>query len=1129
MEERQGELMLREGKHAYHAVLEPMKVFLARLPHRYTQVPGDHLSVAMRPHRRRWTGGFDAAALLRSKSFFSTVLSMPHVQIVIFALGLLQTGLGLDSLAAKMQSVPNAHCAKVGVSLRSAHSQIQEHASGWHFGLLLNGCKVPGGELSAGEQTTTSTTQVLTFIDDVDFNGFYFTPAEKEFEFDRSFFLLECLSDPDSPKIIAASGECGWFVGVDDLNLTDNLPASHLTQGLDHSFTLDYSQFNCRVPQLLDAIAMSVGGLTLLLTALHARFYTKDGLFGVDLPISILAVGHSLQHIAIVLSLLLSWRQDVHLILFHLGVAVYFFTLLFSESFPEERTFVLGMVTCVIAISSAFAQSSVQTAFTMRETVQNVSTSAHLSIVACVAVSFSLCMLVLRSRRIFGATLRLSPLVDACRSAMAQIEEETLQQIHVLVASVEREGAAEHTLVRTASAQENSATWWGIRSQIERIRAHLSASLTVSHETQAVPPRHLMLTREHILDDGSAGQRRVMWHSAAARGARNVNVPDVVCLDQLYFQAVVIAPMLELKVLTWARRFGAFMQSVPCNNAPLHNRPGPSSGHRSEVCLVRLGEGEADGGSGATIDWSNSIKCSEDSVAKVSERYNGAPQYLVDLVRQRIIFDSVHRIKDALLHICQDPDVVVVSIENGMAIPDSTPHSTQHPDLHQGAGFTVFKKPAVTVYLILTTPQAHDMLVAGFVLEVELWLRDIWDLFECSLGDHRAYCHALLSEQSIFSAALRHGLRKMLRWGSLVTPIESDVHRMERGESRGAARTSHTHSVLQDDLEQLVAHTVDHSYLSTVKSTSDHHRLTKDEIEEYFAVRAHTTQYAGYGVCHDNQGIPPVLSFRLGVDIQYVDNDTQKLVQPTSIWCAQSRSRLEEVLCLLTSWHRTYEVKELEIEVSVQTDGNAHVDENTKSTQSGVQPRFTSIQHTQSWYRQFTENECVMTPELATILRGKCSERGDSMEFRLKEGSLPTLSAHWASLLFSSRPFTLAFHKWQYRVVIFCCGCYMLYFGAIVLLRLQTHNKFTSPLVRFSATRLRGSASSSDAAPTVPGVASIGLMSHGCAFQSQSPPEMLVKDSSIYLSFRDPVTANGFVFRTLAGNNTEMLDAVVFT
>ena len=124
--------------------------------HRYTQVPGDHLSVSMCPHRRRWTGGFDAAALLRTKSLFTTALSMPHVQIAIFALGLLQTGFGLHSLSAKMNTVPNAHCAKVGVSLRSAQRQIQAHASEWHFGLLFNGCKVSGGTRSV-----TETMQVL--------------------------------------------------------------------------------------------------------------------------------------------------------------------------------------------------------------------------------------------------------------------------------------------------------------------------------------------------------------------------------------------------------------------------------------------------------------------------------------------------------------------------------------------------------------------------------------------------------------------------------------------------------------------------------------------------------------------------------------------------------------------------------------------------------------------------------------------------------------------------------------------------------------------------------------------------------------------------------------------------------
>ena len=1095
------------------------------LLHRYTQVPGDHLSVSMCPHRRRWTGGFDAAALLRTKSLFTTALSMPHVQIAIFALGLLQTGFGLHSLSAKMNTVPNAHCAKVGVSLRSAQRQIQAHASEWHFGLLFNGCKVSGGTRSV-----TETMQVLTFTDNVDFNGFYLTPtAESEVEFDPSFFVLECLSGPDSHKIIAASGKCGWFVGVKYLSSIDALPASRLTKGLDQSFTLDYSQFNCRVPQLLDAIAMSIGGLTLLVTALHTRFCSKKGLFGVDLPITTLAVGHSLQHIAVVISLILSWRPDVHLILFHVGVALYFCTLLVSESFPEERTFVLGIVTCVIAISSAFAQSSAQTAFTMREYVQNVSASAQLSIMACIAVSWSLCMLVLRVRHVFGATQRLSPVVDACRSALAQIEEQPLQQIHSLVASIEREALTERTLVTTASVEEDATTWWGMCSHLERIGAHLSDSLGVSHETQAVLPRHLMLTREHVFDEGSAGQRRIMWHTTAARGARHANVPDVVCLDQLYFQAVVIAPMLELKVLTWARKCGAFLQSAPCNDDALsHNRPGFLPGQRSEGRLVLLGEGEEENWVGTTIDWSNSIKCSEDSVAKISEKFNGAPQYCVDLVRQRMIFESVLGLKDALLHICQDPDVVVVSIENGMVIPDSIPHTTHHQDSGDG---TVFVKPAVTVYLILTTPQAHDMQVAGFVLEVELWLRDIWDLFECSLDDYRAYRQALLSEQSIFSAALRHGLQRMLRWSSRVSTSQSDAENMERG----AAHRLYPQLALFNDNEQPEAYVVGRLLLPVAnKSPSGNLPLKKDDIQEYFAVHAQKFQeFADNCMCSANQGIPPILAVRVGVQIYYADSKTQTLVCPSTILCAEGHSRLEEILHLLTSPHGTHKKRGLEIDVRV---GNAHVDEHAQRIQTrglqSSQSGGTSIHDSQSWYRRYTENECVMTPELAKILRGKCSGRGNSMEFSLIEGILPTLSAHWASLLFSSRPITLALHKWQYRLVIFCCGGYMIYFGAIVLLRLQTHNRFTSSHVRFSATRLRGAAASSDVSPlppTIPGVASFGLMNDGCALELQSPSEVLVKDSSMYLSFRGPVTANGFSVRTLAGNNTEMLDAVVFT
>jgi len=103
--------------------------------------------------------------------------------------------------------------------------------------------------------------------------------------------------------------------------------------------------------------------------------------------------------------------------------------------------------------------------------------------------------------------------------------------------------------------------------------------------------------------------------------------------------------------------------------------------------------------------------------------YNGASQYLIDLVRHRLIFDSIGAQSLCLTAICQDPTVVVVRIAN-----------SQHCDKGGGGGSPShvhgnFEKPCVTVYFILISPEAVGMGVSGHVLELELVLKEIWKVF----------------------------------------------------------------------------------------------------------------------------------------------------------------------------------------------------------------------------------------------------------------------------------------------------------------------------------------------------------------------------------------------------------------
>ena len=140
---------------------------------------------------------------------------------------------------------------------------------------------------------------------------------------------------------------------------------------------------------------------------------------------------------------------------------------------------------------------------------------------------------------------------------------------------------------------------------------------------------------------------------------------------------------------------------------------------------------------GAEADWSCLIKRSDASVSKVSEQYTGAPQYLVDLVRHKLVFDSVDAQYRCLNKICQDLNIVVV-------------HCAMPSDMT-----ATFDKPGVTVYFILTTPEAYYMGVSGHVLELQLVLREISNIFDHAHDSYMEYRRALLSEQSLTVRSLR--------------------------------------------------------------------------------------------------------------------------------------------------------------------------------------------------------------------------------------------------------------------------------------------------------------------------------------------------------------------------------------
>ena len=407
-------------------------------------------------------------------------------------------------------------------------------------------------------------------------------------------------------------------------------------------------------------------------------------------------------------------------------------------------------------------------------------------------------------------------------------------------------------------------------------------------------------------------------------------------------QAVVVAPLFKRTVIGWAHASGALMQ-----------------------CTANAQSGGVE--EHGTVDWSNLIKSSKDAVHKVSEQYGGDPQYLVDIVRHRIIFDSVDAQYRCLATICEDPHIVVVYIDNGQqCIKQNVPSHIQG----------TFEKPSVRVYFTLTTSEAFERGVSGHVLELELVLREIWKLFNDDAHyAYVAYRRALLSEQSVPARALRRlltlavqGRRGRARVDTL--HVDSPLEHLEAGMVRSEQSSR---CVLQSSRPLLVAfgssasirrvrsrrQTDSNDYSATLLEDGVNGNtggeLTHVDIHTYFQISTqHVKECFEIGKCQEKQGIPPALLARLGYDGLF-------LFDPCSIsGLAKENWRLQQILDVLC----------LPPTAACNQAILCQAPDPLPMEEAG----------------ELEELEaCVMSPEMRDVLRQKCLERGNAKAHSLFE------------------------------------------------------------------------------------------------------------------------------------------------
>jgi len=121
-------------------------------------------------------------------------------------------------------------------------------------------------------------------------------------------------------------------------------------------------------------------------------------------------------------------------------------------------------------------------------------------------------------------------------------------------------------------------------------------------------------------------------------------------LDQLYAQAVLLDPIFRVQIQRLAgMSCGYFPVAVP---------------HSATSTELRLwSELEQDTAARARLRWPE-IKHVDMAIQKMAIHYHGSTSQLVDVVRQRIVFDSLADICKCLEIITNDPDLEIVRFKN---------------------------------------------------------------------------------------------------------------------------------------------------------------------------------------------------------------------------------------------------------------------------------------------------------------------------------------------------------------------------------------------------------------------------------------------------------------------------------
>jgi len=192
----------------------------------------------------------------------------------------------------------------------------------------------------------------------------------------------------------------------------------------------------------------------------------------------------------------------------------------------------------------------------------------------------------------------------------------------------------------------------------------------------------------------SAGESAGRLRHDAPPAARPSHLHPLSSLDQLYLQAHLIWPIFNKYVATWAAQSNGMLG--------LQDRQTVAPWAELERC-----------GRVEEVKWA-ALKSSRRSIEKLQRSYMCDVSRLVDVVRQSIVFASVHDMCSCLSAISKDPSVRSLRIKNRMERNSSAAASGGYRD--------------VSVNLLVVDEDTRRLGVSGLVCELQLILEAYYRL-----------------------------------------------------------------------------------------------------------------------------------------------------------------------------------------------------------------------------------------------------------------------------------------------------------------------------------------------------------------------------------------------------------------